>query len=34
MPLDELIITVFRWVETAFENVAAGIELRTRGLPS
>jgi Transposase DDE domain len=31
MPLDEFIITVFCWVETAFEDVTAGIKLRTRG---
>ena len=29
MPLEEFIITVFCWVETAFEDVTAGIELRT-----
>ena len=31
MPLEEFIITVFCWVETAFEDVTAGIKLRTRG---
>jgi len=31
MPLEELIITVFCWVEAAFEDVTAGIKLRTRG---
>ena len=31
MPLEELIITVFCWVETAFEDVTAGIKLRARG---
>ena len=31
MPLEELIITTFCWVETAFEDVTAGIKLRTRG---
>lgn len=29
MPLEELIATVFCRVETAFEDVTAGIELRT-----
>lgn len=31
MPLEEFIIMVFCWVETAFEGVTAGIKLRTRG---
>ncbi len=31
MPLEEFIITVFCWVETAFEDVTAGIKLRARG---
>ncbi len=31
MPLEELIITTFCWVETAFEDVTSGIKLRTRG---
>ncbi|HMQ14103.1 MAG TPA: IS982 family transposase [Candidatus Competibacter phosphatis] len=30
MPLEEFIITVFCWVETAFEDVTAGIKPRTR----
>ncbi|MDS4069151.1 MAG: transposase [Candidatus Competibacter sp.] len=34
MPLEEFIITVFCWVETAFEDVTAGIKLRTRGFAS
>ena len=33
MPLEEFIITVLCWVETAFEDATAGINLRTRGLP-
>ena len=32
MPLEEFIITGFCWVETAFEDVTAGIKLRTRGV--
>lgn len=31
MPLEEFIITVFCWVETAFKDATAGITLRTRG---
>ena len=31
MPLEALIIPVFCGVETAFEDVTAGIKLRTRG---
>ncbi|MCB1825410.1 MAG: IS982 family transposase [Candidatus Competibacteraceae bacterium] len=31
MPLEEFIIMAFCWVETAFEDVTAGIKLRTRG---
>ena len=29
MPLEELIMTVFCWVATEFEEVTAGIKLRT-----
>lgn len=31
MPLEELIITVFCWVEDWFEPVTGGVKLRTRG---
>lgn len=31
MPLEEFIITVFCWVETALAEVTAGVKLRTRG---
>ena len=31
MPLEELIITVFYWVDKGVETVTSGIELRTRG---
>lgn len=31
MPLDEFIIVVFCWVETALAAVTKGIKLRTRG---
>ena len=32
MPLEEFIITVFCWVETALADVTAGVKLRTRGI--
>lgn len=31
MPVEEFIITVFCWVEKAFEDVTGGVKLRTRG---
>lgn len=31
MPLEELIITTFCWVETAFEDATTGIKLGARG---
>ena len=34
MPLDEFIITVFCWVETAFVDATAGVKLRSRRLAS